>query len=72
MSWLLEIVVLESVSSQVKVRTQNAWLLHLAGNHHPAYETKPVHAAPHMMRCMLSANLARANKMRVALAVGWR
>ena len=41
-----------------KTRTQNSWLLHLAGDHHPSFESKPVMHTPHYMRCMLNANLA--------------
>ena len=43
---------------RARVRTQNAWLLHLAGDHHASYENKQVLHTPHLMRCMLSANLA--------------
>ena len=41
-----------------KVRTQNAWLLHLAGDFHGAFETKQVLHRPHHMRVMLTSNLA--------------
>ena len=41
-----------------KARTQNAWLLHLAGDHHSNFEDKPLTRSPHLMRCMLNANLA--------------
>ena len=41
-----------------KTRAQSSWLLHLAGDHHAAFETKPVMHVPHLMRCMLNANLA--------------
>ena len=40
------------------VRTQNSWLLHLAGDFHGSYENKQVLHSPHLMRCMLSSNLA--------------
>jgi len=44
---------------RAKCRTQMLWLLTLAGDWHDAFETEPrVHATPHMMRVMLSANLA--------------
>ena len=39
-------------------RTQNSWLLHLAGDHHASFETKPLLHKPHLMRCMLTSNLA--------------
>ena len=41
-----------------KVRAQNSWLLHLAGDFHPNFETKQVLHRPHLMRCMLTGNLA--------------
>ena len=41
-----------------KVRTQNAWLLHLAGDFHASFETKQLLHRPHLMRCMLTSNLA--------------
>ena len=41
-----------------KVRTQSSWLLHLAGDFHGAFETKQVLHTPHLMRCMLTSNLA--------------
>ena len=41
-----------------KTRTQNSWHLHLAGDHHLSFESKPVMHTPHLMRCMLNANLA--------------
>lgn len=41
-----------------KCRTQNSWLLHLAGDHHASFETKPLLHRPHLMRCMLTSNLA--------------
>ena len=41
-----------------KVRTQNAWLLHLAGDFHGRFETKQVLHRPHHMRVMLTSNLA--------------
>ena len=43
-----------------KCRTQNLWLLHLAGDYHTSYETEEIldPTKQHMMRVMLSANLA--------------
>ena len=41
-----------------KVRTQHAWLLHLDGDFHGAFETKQVLHRPHHMRVMLTSNLA--------------
>ena len=41
-----------------KVRTQSSWLLHLAGDFFPNFETKPLLHTPHLMRCMLTSNLA--------------
>ena len=41
-----------------KVKPQSSWLLHLAGDHHQNFETKPLLHGQHMMRCMLTANLA--------------
>ena len=41
-----------------RTRAQNSWLLQLAGDHHLAFETKPILHTPHLMRCMLNANLA--------------
>ena len=41
-----------------KCRTQNSWLLHLAGDHHASFETKPLLHRPHLMRCMLTSKLA--------------
>ena len=41
-----------------KVRTQSSWLLHLAGDFHVNYETKPLLHTQHLMRCMLTSNLA--------------
>lgn len=41
-----------------RVRTQNAWLLHLAGDFHASFETKQLLHRPHLMRCMLTSNLA--------------
>ena len=41
-----------------KVRTQSAWLLHLAGDFHGAFETKEILHRPHHMRVMLTSNLA--------------
>ena len=48
-----------------RVRTQNSWLLHLAGDHHANYETKQTLHRAHLMRCMLSANLAVDQRPRV-------
>ena len=45
-----------------KTRTQNSWVLHLAGDHHPSFESKPVMHTSHLMRCMLNANLALDNR----------
>ena len=41
-----------------KVRTQSSWLLHLARDFHVNFETKPLLHTPHLMRCMLTSNLA--------------
>ena len=43
-----------------KVRTQNLWLLHLAGDFHQEYETEDLvdPSKRHMMRAMLTANVA--------------
>ena len=41
-----------------KVRTQSSWLLHLAGDFHFNFETKPLLHTQHLMRCMLTSNLA--------------
>ena len=41
-----------------KCRTQNSWLLHLAGDFHASFETKQLLHRPHAMRVMLTANLA--------------
>ena len=43
-----------------KVRTQNPWLLHLAGDFHQEYETEELvdPSKRHMMRAMLTANIA--------------
>ena len=41
-----------------KAKPQSSWLLHLAGDHHQSFETKPLLHGQHMMRCMLTANLA--------------
>ena len=41
-----------------KVRTQSSWLLHLAGDFHVNFETKPLLHTQHLMRCMLTSNLA--------------
>ena len=41
-----------------KVRTQSAWLLHIAGDFHGSFETKQVLHKPHQMRVMLTSNLA--------------
>ena len=41
-----------------KVKPQSSWLLHLAGDHHQNFETKPLLHGQHMMRCMLTSNLA--------------
>ena len=39
-------------------RTQSLWLLHIAGDWHPEYETERHVPRPHMMRSMLVSNLA--------------
>ena len=43
-----------------KCRTSNLWLLQLSGDFHPAFETEPISdlGRHHMMRAMLTANLA--------------
>ena len=41
-----------------RCRTQCSWNLHLAGDFHPNVEDKPLGSRPHMMRCMLTSNLA--------------
>ena len=41
-----------------RVRSQNLWRLHLAGDFHESFETVATRARPHMMRCMLISNLA--------------
>ena len=41
-----------------RARTQNLWLLQLAGDWHPCHEVKTPHTRPHLMRCMLVSNLA--------------
>ena len=41
-----------------KARTQSLWNLHLAGDWHHSVETLPTGPRPHLMRCMLIANLA--------------
>ena len=41
-----------------KCRTQSLWNLHLAGDWHFSVETMPTGSRPHLMRCMLIANLA--------------
>ena len=41
-----------------KARTQSLWNLHLAGDWHHSVETMPTGSRPHLMRCMLIANLA--------------
>ena len=41
-----------------RVRSQNLWSLHLAGDFHESFETVATRARPHMMRCMLISNLA--------------
>ena len=41
-----------------KARTQALWHLHLSGDWDPAYETQTPPSRPHLMRCMLVANLA--------------
>ena len=41
-----------------RARTQNLWLLQLAGYWHPCHEVKTPHTRPHLMRCMLVSNLA--------------
>ena len=39
-------------------RPQRLWMLHMAGDWHPAYEMKTPPPKPHMMRVMLVSNLA--------------
>ena len=43
-----------------KCRTSNLWLLQLSGDFHPSFETEPIVDLEkhHMMRTMLTANLA--------------
>ena len=43
-----------------KCRTSNLWLLQLSGDFHPSFETEPIVDLEkhHMMRAMLTANLA--------------
>ena len=41
-----------------KARTQSQWTLHLAGDWHHSVEDMPTGRRPHLMRCMLIANLA--------------
>ena len=41
-----------------KVKPQSSWLLHLAGDHHQNFENKPLLHTQHMMRCMLTSNIA--------------
>lgn len=41
-----------------KARTQNLWVLQLAGDWHPSHEVETPHTRPHLMRCMLVSNLA--------------
>ena len=43
-----------------KCRTSNLWLLQLSGDFHPQFETEPIVDLEkhHMMRAMLTANLA--------------
>ena len=41
-----------------KAKPQSSWLLHLAGDHHQNFENKPLLHAQHMMRCMLTSNVA--------------
>ena len=41
-----------------KVRVQSSWLLHLAGDFHGSFETKQVLHKSHLMRVMLTSNLA--------------
>ena len=52
-----------------KVRTQNAWLLHLAGDFHASFETKQVLHRPHLMRVMLTSNMA-VDQIRCCLSDG--
>ena len=52
-----------------RVRTQNSWLLHLAGDHHMSYESKQTLHRAHLMRCMLSANLV--GRLAFLLHVSW-
>ncbi len=40
------------------VRTQNLWQLHLAGDWFPSYETKDTLADHHLMRAMITSNVA--------------
>ena len=40
-----------------RARTQNLWILHMAGDWHPSFETERPSANPHMMRVMLTNNL---------------
>ena len=49
----------ESKTSWIRkrARTQNLWLLQLAGDWHPSHEVKTPHTRPHLMRCMLVSNL---------------
>ena len=51
-------------------RTQNLWLLQLAGDFHTSYETEEIvdPTKQHMMRAMLSANLAVDARFVVAAA----
>ena len=53
-----------------KCKTQNLWLLQLAGDFHTSYETEEVvdPTKQHMMRAMLSANLAVDARFVVAAA----
>ena len=41
-----------------RARSQSLWSLHLAGDFHESFETVATRAQPHMMRCMLTSNLA--------------
>ena len=41
-----------------KARAQSAWTLPLAGDWHHSVEDMPTGSRPHLMRCMLIANLA--------------
>ena len=40
-----------------RARTQNLWILHVAGDWHTLLETSRPSKNPHLMRCMLTTNL---------------